>query len=174
MTDNSMIVNTPSERNMEESQEIKKKLSPAELLAIYRYDGKVTRRLREKVLAMVRGGTPPRIALRGQGVARSTIDSWRALANDDQCMDKRAVLWRELEQAENQCIDNVAHNAARLTAKDGRVAVDWLSRRAPEEFGKKDEVAVTYDIGPVLTDIAGRIARGELINGSYKVLPPGE
>lgn len=147
------------------------KLSPLQLLQLHGFQGKVTRTFREKAIRMCRAGVPPKIACRTLGTADSTIRLWQQLASDDTCRDKRAILWRELLQAQDEAIARVSENATRLTEKDGRVALDYLGRRDPEHWKREDTLNVEVDIGAriagVVNEVLARTVPWEELEGEH-------
>jgi hypothetical protein len=150
------------------------KLSPAQLLERHRYKGKLTPMFREKAIDMVRRGAPPRTALKALGCTQQTIRNWEEWAETGEVGGGRyAAFLRELREAEQLGLVRVAENASRLTEKDGRVALDYLGRRDPDHWAKRDEVQVNVavDPGPVLQAIVA--AQQKLLNTEYKLLPDG-
>jgi hypothetical protein len=137
------------------NQDNKTKLSPAELLERHRYKGKLTPMFRERAIAMVKGGSPPKTALKALGVADSTIRLWDMEPEDG----VHQVFKRELLGAEQLWLTRMAENATRLSERDGRVCVDILGRRDSEHWGRKDVVEVDIDIGPKLAEIAARVSQ---------------
>ena len=156
-----------------DTTEQKVKLSPAELLERHRYKGKLTPMFRERAIAMVKGGSPPRTALRALGVADSTIRLWENRAQTEDDSSKYAQLCRALLESEQECISQVSANATRLTSKDGRVALDYLGRRDPEHWGKKDTLDVNVEVSADGIFRAIAEAQQKVLTGSYRFLPEG-
>ncbi len=148
---------------------MEEKLTPRELLAKHRYKGKLTSSLQEKAVHLVKCGVPPKNALRALGVADTTIRLWKRNAETNEKGPKYRELFEALEMAEQQALADVANNARRLTEKDGRTALDYLSRRDSEHWSRTDRLEVdgTVDAGPVLKAIAE--AQQRYVLGEYKI-----
>jgi len=145
------------------------KLTPAEILERHRYKGKLTPMFREKALDMVHQGAPPRTALRALGCADSTIRAWQSLAQTGEKDGKYALFWRDMADAEQETLSRVAANATKATDRDGKAALDYLGRRDPENWGKKDtlDVNVSMDLGPTFRAVAE--AQQKLVSGEYRL-----
>jgi len=144
-----------------------KKLTPTELLLANHYKGKLTQGLQDVLVEAVLKGVPPRTALKAR-VSESTIRTWQRRA--DKGERKYAELFKALAAAEQQSLERVACNAQKLTEKDGRVALDYLSRRDPEHWSKRDEVGVKVQLNAdaIFEQIAE--ARKNMVEGKWEVL----
>ena len=118
-----------------------KKLSPRELLDIYRYKGKLTPRFREDAVLRVSQGTPIKSALKAAGVCETTIRNWRRNAEDD-VEGKYAQLFNELDSAWAQWQAYVASQLPRHVQRDARVCADIASKIMPEEYAPRQHVYV--------------------------------
>jgi len=150
------------------------RLTPRELLDKYRYTGKLTPKLHEAAVYLATCGVPPRNALRALGIADATIRLWQHNAETGEKGPKYKALLDALDTAEQQSLADVANNARRLTEKDGRVAIDYLSRRDKDHWRKTDtlEVQGQIDVGPILARIAAaqrQIADGSYVNGDWNL-----
>ena len=157
-----------------DTTEQKVKLTPAELLERHRYKGKLTPMFRERAIAMVKGGSPPRTALRALGCSERTIYQWEEDAKATENVSRFGIFRRELQGAEQECISRVSAHATKLTEKDGRVALDYLGRRDPDHWGKKDTLDVNVEVSAdgILRAIAD--AQQKVLTGSYRFLPEGQ
>lgn len=140
----------------------------------YRYPGKLTPRFQREACELVRRGTPPTVALGALGVVKQTIWNWKQWAKSGEYGEKYAALWTALEGAWEEWKAYVATHVPGAVEKDSRMAVEVASRVMPEEYGKKDAVTTTYEIGPLLAQIAMAASRGELDNVTegFRELPP--
>ena len=140
---------------------------------------------REKAIAMVRAGSPPKTTLRALGCGDSTIRLWTSQSQDLENPTKSGVLWRDLLSAEQEWLAALAEKANGHAIRDGRVCVDMLARRDAEHWARTDTLQVqqTIDIGPVLAQIASaqrQIATGTYVEGEWleeardAVQEPGE
>jgi hypothetical protein len=152
---------------MEESAE---KVRILDLLERHRYKGKLTPMFRERALAMVRAGSPPRTALRALGCSDRTIYQWEEDAQATENTSRFGIFRRELQACEQEWLASLSAKASNLAGRDGRVAVEMLGRRDPEHWSKHDDVSVNVQIeaGPILAQIAE--ARQKLLEGEYKLL----
>jgi len=162
-----------------QAENLPEKLSPAELLERHRYKGKLTPMFQDKALRLIRGGSPPRTALRALGCAPSTIREWQAQAEDPQNTRKEAVFWREALEAEQLWLTRMSSNATSLAEKDGRVCVDMLGRRDPEHWRREDTLNVEVDVGSriagIVNEVIARSVSWEQIEGGENELQgPGE
>ena len=157
---------------MPESSDIteqKIKLTPAELLERHRYKGKLTPMFRERAIAMVKGGSPPKTSLRALGVGESTLRLWASEPEDG----VHTIFWRELLSYEQLWLTRMAEHATNLSAKDGRVCVDVLGRRDSEHWGKKDTLDVNVEVSADGIFRAIAEAQQKVLTGSYRFLPEG-
>lgn len=152
---------------------MEERLTPTELLAKYHYTGKLTPQLQETAIDMVLSGTPKKTALRALGVKDSTIRLWQRHAETNEKGDKYGALFAALDTAEQQSLSKVASNAQRLTEKDGRVALDYLSRRDSEHWGRKDELNVNVNVAAEPIFAAMFQAQQKLASGEFKLLREG-
>jgi len=146
------------------------KLTPRELLERHRFKGRVTPMFRDKAAGMVRAGAPPRTALRALGCSESTIRLWQSKAESGEDGGRYTDLWRALQDAEQECLARVAANAIKHTERDGRTAVEVLSRRDPEHWSRRDEVEVKVALNAdaIFAQIAA--AKRDMIEGKWEVL----
>ena len=122
----------------------------------YRYPGKLTSRFKAEACALVRRGTPPKVALGALGVTKATIYNWEAWAESGEKGPKYADLFSGLAHSWSEWQAHVAGELPKAIAKDARMAVEVASRIMPDEYGKRDQVDVNVqlDAGPVLKAIA--------------------
>jgi len=146
------------------------KLTPRELLERHRYKGKLTPMFRDKALTLVRAGSPPRTALRALGCCETTIRLWDEAGRGEGETSRFGLFYRELLAAEQEWLTRVAENISNHTERDGRTAVEVLSRRDPEHWSRKDEVEVKVALNAdaIFAQIAA--AKRDMIEGKWKVL----
>ena len=145
------------------------KLTPGEILDRYRYKGKLTPKLRKSACELVEKGTPPKTAVVALGVGESTYRLWRSNAETEGSDPKYKEFFEELQKAEQQCLSEVACNASQATKRDGKVALDFLGRRDPDQWGRKETLVIETEIGPriaaITSGLADRIAEEDAIEG---------
>ena len=156
-----------------DTTEQKIKLTPAELLERHRYKGKLTPMFRERAIAMVKGGSPPRTALRALGCSERTIYQWEEDAQATENVSRFGIFRRELQAMEQLWLTRMAEHATNLSAKDGRVCVDVLGRRDSEHWGKKDTLDVNVEVSADGIFRAIAEAQQKVLTGSYRFLPEG-
>jgi len=148
------------------------KLSPRELLERYRFTGKLTPSLRSAVCEAVRHGTPARTALKAFGLDDQTIRNWEKWAESKEKGSKYGEFSSELGRAWNEWVHYVASLGEKHIEKDARVWSTTIQALLPDEYGKKDETTVTFELGPVLAEIARQVSSGAL-DAQWKELPSG-
>ena len=171
-----MICQAPPTNEMEDSQNnsTRKRLTPAEILERHRYKGKLTPLFREKALAMVKAGSPPRTALRALGCSDRLIYQWESDAKQDVITSKGGLFRSELQACEQEWLSSLSAKAYDHAGRDGRVCVDMLARRDAEHWARTDTLQVnqTIEAGPILAQIAAaqrQIAEGSYINGDWSL-----
>jgi len=136
-------------------------LTPSqERIARYCYTGKLTPRLREEACELVRHGVPPKTALRRLGVSGKTVWNWEQRANSRE--EKYEQLFTKLQDAWEYWKASVALELPNAIARDPRMAVEIAGRVMQDEYGKKEEKAVTFELGPFLADLCKKVSSGEL------------
>lgn len=174
-----LICQTPCTNEVETTDNKMEKLTPREILERHRYKGKLTPMFRERALAMVRAGSPPRTALRALGASKRLVYQWEAEAQDTENPTKGGLFCTELQAAEQEWLASLSERANQLATKDGRVAVDMLARRDAEHWARTDTLNVrqTIEAGPILAQIAAaqrQIAEGSYVNGDWNLLEEGK
>jgi len=139
-----------------------------------RYKGKLNPLFREKAIALVRSGSPPRTALKSLGCSERTTRSWEEQGKDPENPTRFGLFYLELQAFEQEWLARIAANATKLSERDIRGAVDMLGRRDPDHWGRKDtvDVNVQIDAGPTLKLLAE--AQQKMLSGEYRVLAEDE
>jgi len=138
-------------------------LTPSqERIARYRYTGKLTPRLREEAAQLVRKGVPPDTAIVSLGVTKMTLWNWKQWAKSGEKGPRYEQLFTYLEEAWEEWKATVANQLPSAISRDPRMAVEVAGRIMPDEYGKKDEKAVTFELGPFLADLCRKVSSGEL------------
>jgi len=124
---------------------------------------KITEERIENIVKAVKLGNYLQIAARYSGITAGTLDRWLDLGRSRKRGPYRALYLkvRAAEAfAEVRALELISHGMI----SDPKIALEYLARRYPERWGKKDKVSIRSDVKVTLTD---------LILQSYRGLPTG-
>ncbi len=128
-----------------------KKVRALELLERHKWTGKLTPQFKRHACELVQKGVPPRVALRRTGITPQCVWNWEK--KRDEGVPQYVALFSALDEAWAEWQAYVAGKLPEHVAKDARMCVEVAGRIMPDEYGKKDEATLTYEIGPALAEL---------------------
>lgn len=117
---------------------------------------KLTPEVREAILQAFRLGATVKIACGATGIHEATFYSWMAKGLEaveaGRYRGQYAEFYEEVQRARNRGDLELLALARKASKKDGRLALELLSRRHPEAYARQDRTTVRHtghDGGPV-------------------------
>lgn len=106
---------------------------------------KLTEKVREQIVSAVREGCYQDVAARAAGIAPSTFYNWKARGEEG---GKRNAIYveflDELTRAEAEAEQLAVHVWRKAFGNDWRAAMEYLARRHPENWTRRENVKVEH------------------------------